>query len=952
MKYLLFIISLFLLNSLNAQKLKFIPQNGHAASITKMYINKNGEWLATQAEDDKVIIYEISSGKIIFQEENHELSLFGISNEGQFLFKSNANQTFVLDVLNGTFKKDSLSQSYIPDKSFQAEFYEEALMINGQIFSTKFSDQYYSAIDQMDSMVIAGDDAGELTLFNGKSFYTRKIHNGKIKSVCVSPDKNFYVSTAEDKSIVIWSKSAQIIRIIEPKLISISALQTSKDEILIGDYNGNVYRLKNIFGVPEFSSLKISDVRINDIMKMEGENYIAVGDENKLFEIKANFKTFESERLIRKHRLYRWKGSLQDKMSFDHPLVTSAYSIRFSDEYYYVDYFNKEHGTLTARKINNLKFGFKRNYHYSITNDEQHNQIYQTYPDKKICLTEKKNRKEINYNLTKSLLNTGKNWQYNGIEKKTIFLNDKVYIADQKNFNIYNRENGVVLNTIQNLHNQSIIGIKQYNNYIISASSDGTLKIIDKEKGETVLSIMLFSDGFFISDTSGYYYTNIRNPDEFISFIYEGKLVSSLQLDLNYNRPEIILRDFSDSKDIIEVFTKVRNHKIKTQTILSQEEYLENAPISTLVNSDSIYFGSKINTIELEFLVQTKNTSIQQFYLYNNGVQIKINNTEILKKNETEITVKKQIYLLKGNNEIQFFAQNDKGIYGNMINRNIMYNTEPEKGTLYHIGIGVSEYRDSKYNLNYATKDINDLEKSIKTNFSQFKEIRFTNFLNMDANENMFDSINSIMKKIRSQDALMIHYAGHGVIDSKMNYYLAIYNTDFDAPEKNSISLSKVNEWLLDAGCYRKLLIMDACHSGEIDEQDILITQKITSEKVKFRSTETHLKSGVELSKRNYLHYVKELLQSDVALSGANILSAATGLEYSMESEDWKNGLFTYSLISVLKNNKKIDFNSDNIIQLEEWQVAAAEMVKKLSNGNQNPEPREMNRKVQFIIRK
>jgi hypothetical protein len=89
----------------------------------------------------------------------------------------------------------------------------------------------------------------------------------------------------------------------------------------------------------------------------------------------------------------------------------------------------------------------------------------------------------------------------------------------------------------------------------------------------------------------------------------------------------------------------------------------------------------------------------------------------------------------------------------------------------------------------------------------------------------------------------------------------------------------------------------------------------------------------------------------NVSSSGANILSGSTGYELSMESGEWKNGLFTYSLLNALKNNHDSDLNKNGQLTIEEIQKYAALKVSELSLGKQNPEARELNKKIQFIIR-
>ena len=70
-----------------------------------------------------------------------------------------------------------------------------------------------------------------------------------------------------------------------------------------------------------------------------------------------------------------------------------------------------------------------------------------------------------------------------------------------------------------------------------------------------------------------------------------------------------------------------------------------------------------------------------------------------------------------------------------------------------------------------------------------------------------------------------------------------------------------------------------------------------------------------------------------------------------MESDQWMNGLFTFSLLDALKNKQESDLNNNGNLNIEEIQKYAALKVSELSNGKQNPEARELNKKIQFVIR-
>jgi hypothetical protein len=76
--------------------------------------------------------------------------------------------------------------------------------------------------------------------------------------------------------------------------------------------------------------------------------------------------------------------------------------------------------------------------------------------------------------------------------------------------------------------------------------------------------------------------------------------------------------------------------------------------------------------------------------------------------------------------------------------------------------------------------------------------------------------------------------------------------------------------------------------------------------------------------------------------TGATVISSAGGAEFAMESNEWKNGLFTYCLLNGLKN-KKADLNRNGEIVLSELQIYLRNEVLKISKGQQQPTSRMEN---------
>lgn len=72
------------------------------------------------------------------------------------------------------------------------------------------------------------------------------------------------------------------------------------------------------------------------------------------------------------------------------------------------------------------------------------------------------------------------------------------------------------------------------------------------------------------------------------------------------------------------------------------------------------------------------------------------------------------------------------------------------------------------------------------------------------------------------------------------------------------------------------------------------------------------------------------------AATGATVLTSSTGLEFSREGEQWKNGVFTWCLLNGLRDGKA-DKNKDGQVMISELRDYLAEEVPKLTSGGQRP---------------
>jgi len=141
--------------------------------------------------------------------------------------------------------------------------------------------------------------------------------------------------------------------------------------------------------------------------------------------------------------------------------------------------------------------------------------------------------------------------------------------------------------------------------------------------------------------------------------------------------------------------------------------------------------------------------------------------------------------------------------------------------------------------------------------------------------------------------------------------------------------------------------LIDACHSGEVDKDEIkLVTEELKRKGVNARG---FVKKPQPIGIDNAFELMQELFADLRRGTGAMVISSASGMEFALESATWKNGVFTYSILEGLEN-RICDTNQDGVVQVSELKDYVFNRVVELTNGKQHPTSRRENLENDFVV--
>ena len=582
-------------------------------------------------------------------------------------------------------------------------------------------------------------------------------------------------------------------------------------------------------------------------------------------------------------------------------------------------------------KINNAKISSKNKYVFVSDNDEN---IYVLDYNN----LEQINKLKGNFPLTCSnnenmLTYTNKNKElflYNLVAKKPVFQ-------------------------IKTYHQTDISDIKfnKVYNYIATSSYDGLIKLWDTKTGDLIVSMAAFKDNDFVYISPENYYFSTKKATDYIGFLYKDRLYSFEQFDLKFNRPDIVFAN-SGYSNKTELNTYNRAYIKRIKKLGFDKDAFESGfdiPSLTIKNINELPIQTSENSVNLKLNLNDSTYKIDRLNIWINDVAVYGTNGINLRDKDTKnINKDINLELAQGENKIQVSCINQKGAESYKETTNITYKPKKKiQPNLYLITIGTSKYKDERFNLQYAAKDAQDVVNLFSQNKYFGKVITKTLTNEQVTNKNVTE-LKSFLEPATRNDQVIIFVAGHGVLDGNLEYYLASNDMDFNKPEEKGIPYGNLEKLLDGIKPLKKILFVDACHSGEIDKEDMELAEAENTEHgdVVFRAVGANVVSK-SLEAQNTSALSKELFTDLRRGTGATVVSSAGGGEYAMESGEWKNGLFTYSLINGIKS-KEADINKDGKIMLSELQKYVQNQVVELSGGMQQPTSRIENISMDFRV--
>jgi hypothetical protein len=492
----------------------------------------------------------------------------------------------------------------------------------------------------------------------------------------------------------------------------------------------------------------------------------------------------------------------------------------------------------------------------------------------------------------------------------------------------------------------------------VGLSSPNFIQLYNTKQNKVIGNVIIGSSGAALVDSEGYYMARGSLPT-LIGFNRGLEAHPFEQFDLRLNRPDIVLERLGAPDEAIAIAKQLREKRLKrmgvTEEMLQPDFHLPEIEILGEIPSSTAE-----NELALNIKASDSKYPLDRLRVYVNNVPVNGKEGELLRDAKSQSLERSiPIKLAAGRNKIQLSVLNSAGAESLYANAEITCTASRPKPTLYAVAMGVSEYANPEWNLKYAAKDAFDILARIRSKSgSSYGEVKELLLTDREVTKENLAKTREFLSKATVDDTVLMFVAGHGLLDSKYDYYFGTSDIDFENPSGKGIAFEEFDDLLAELPCLKKSLLIDTCHAGELDEdekkalaaaQSAPTGQQVAMHPVGARGMSIKPIEGAR-GKSEWYDRLQGLFVDLRRGSGSTILSSSAGAEYALESSEQKNGLFTYAVLEALDGKEGADANKDGSVTMSELADYVKTRVAALTNNKQSPNVRRVNLEADFTL--
>jgi WD40 repeat protein len=360
--------------------------------------------------------------------------------------------------------------------------------------------------------------------------------------------------------------------------------------------------------------------------------------------------------------------------------------------------------------------------------------------------------------------------------------------------------------------------------YLVTGSTDETIRIWDPRQTEPLLSVFAVGSEWVAWTPEGYYAASpggerlmgwhVNNGTEALASFYPAS-----RFRASLYRPDVIQRLLSDGidgnvKKALEAADKARGQSRSEAT-----EVADVLPPSVTLAAPKVKDGK---TEEAAFEVEAAARGMGKHPVkslqllldgrpYEGGQGLRL--CESARPGET-VKEAWKVELTPGEHTLRVLARSavSTGLSDEV---EVTYARPVPKPALYVLAVGIDGYKDRNLKLNCAVNDAAELAKTFAEKSRALFDVRVKVLRDREATRAGILAGLKWLKEKKPQDLAVVFYAGHGDMDDKGRFYLLPQDVDVGRLAATGVSGDVLKQQLVHLPG-RVVLMLDACHSGSI----------------------------------------------------------------------------------------------------------------------------------------
>jgi WD40 repeat protein len=838
----------------------------HIGNVNDAKFSPNGKFVITSSWDNTAKIWDVSTGLILLDLKEHSNSITAqFSPDGKRIIITSGDNTIKI--------WDIISGKVI------RELRGNTVDVNYAEFSP----------DSKSIAIAAGDKTAKICdVASGRLLHELAGHTGNVNDARFSPDGKSIVTSSWDNTAKIWDvSSGKLLINLSGHTNGVSLAQFSSDG-------------KNIVTSSWDNTAKIWDVSSGNILQdLKGHSSFVMS------KISPNGKSLLTTSWDRTSKIWDfYSGS----MLYD--LTKRAGSIKTAEFSFDGKSIVIASGDNTI-KIMDVASG--RMVH-EFTNVLEHLNNAQFSPD---GLTIISVSNDINVKIW-NILSNNILWDLNGHTEKVSsiqFSPDGKWMATSSQDNtakIWDFASGKLLHDL-NGHSGPIKSFQfSFDGKSIATTSIDSKTILwDASSGKILYTRLQLTNNDWLIYDEDYRYDGSPGARDYLYFVCGNEIIDLAQM--------------KDALYVPGLGEKIMNKEEINYPKLSELDICEALPIVERIVNDQFTYSFKITQRKLKLQYVEVYVNDKRVYTIPMTELKALGNDYFLDLPEDKIT---RHFIEGSDNKVHVLGivLSPQGNELKSRGEELIFSPEEKKPgnppKLYAVMVGVNEYKDPSLKLNYPAKDAIDLGSALEASAAKLigKEnvflylihtgVKSNNGFTTPEKEGIKKALEDIGKKANPEDIILLFFAGHGVMQGTEEKLFTFLTAEASKINPTGINTKELQQWLSYEGPYKILankaiLIFDACNSGQATQELLALARNDDNTR--------------------RIRQVEDLKDK----SGMFILAASAPNQSAYELPQYEQGLLTYSLLSVIKNNPDI-LDGGQFLNVQKWFLETEKFLKQL----------------------